>query len=357
MTPGQENATVAALRRMPEVAFAELDYLAQAAELPNDPAWGSQWSLAQIGLPAAWNVTTGTSSIVIAVVDSGVMLGHPDLQSKLWTNPGEIRGNGIDDDLNGKVDDVTGWHFFHQWTPAGYIPAENANVTDEFGHGTHVAGIAAAATDNGIGFAGISWGARVMPVRVLDQYGEGWNSDIAAGIVYAADNGAQIINLSLGGAESSSTLCTAAAYAYQQGALLVAATGNDGQSVLYPAACPDVLAVAATDDTDHWASFSNYGAQVDVAAPGVAIYSAWPWLGGYAARSGTSMAAPHVSGVAALVWSRWPGWSNLRVGERITATAADVDSPGWDPHTGWGRLDASAALGRQLYLPLTIHSR
>ena len=245
-----------------------------------------------------------------------------------------------------------------QWTPDGYIPAGNANVTDDFGHGTHVAGIAAAATNNGIGIAGISWGARVMPVKVLDQYGNGWYSDIADGIVYAADNGAKIINLSLGGAAASQTLCQAAAYAQQKGALLVAAAGNAGAAVLYPAACDGVLAVAATDRSDQRASFSNYGPEVDLAAPGVDIYSTWPWLDGYFTKSGTSMAAPHVSGVAALVWSRWPEWTNMAVSRRITETAVDVDAAGWDPYTGWGRLDAAAALApsgdpaRRVYLPL-----
>ena len=179
VAPGQEAATAAALRRRPDVAFAELDYLATAAEVPDDPAWGSQWSLARIGLPQAWNVTTGSAGIIIAVVDSGLYLGHPDLTGKVWANSGEIPGNQIDDDANGKVDDVNGWHFYQQWTPGGYIPAGNADVTDDFGHGTHVAGITAAATNNGIGIAGISWGARVMPVKVLDQYGNGWYSDIA----------------------------------------------------------------------------------------------------------------------------------------------------------------------------------
>ena len=341
---GHEMATIADLRRRPDVAFAELDYLAQAAELPDDPAWGQQWSLADIGLPAAWNVTTGSTDIVIALVDSGIYLGHPDLASKLWVNGDEIPGNWIDDDANGQVDDVNGWHFYQQWTPSGYVPAGNADLRDDFGHGTHVAGIAAAAANNGIGIAGIAWGARVMPVKVLDQYGNGWYSDIAAGIIYAADSGAKIINLSLGGAAASQTLCEAAAYAQQRGALVVAATGNAGAAVFYPAACAGVLAVAATDRADQRAGFSNFGPQVDLAAPGVEIYSTWPWLDGYFIKSGTSMAAPHVAGVAALVWSRWPEWTNVAVSRQITETTVDVAAVGWDPYTGWGRLDAAAAV-------------
>ncbi len=341
---GRERATLAELRRRPDVAFAELDYLAHAAELPDDPAWDQQWSLAHIGFPAAWNVTTGSEEVVIAVVDSGVFLGHPDLAAKLWVNSDEIPGNWLDDDANGVVDDVNGWHFFQQWTPSGYVPAGNADLGDDLGHGTHVAGIAAAASNNGVGIAGIASGARVMPVKVLDQYGNGWYSDIAAGIVYAADNGAKVINLSLGGAAASQTLCAAAAYAERKGALLVAATGNAGAAVFYPAACDGVLAVAATDRSDQRAGYSNFGPQVDLAAPGVDIYSTWPWLDGYFVKSGTSMAVPHVSGVAALIWSHWPEWANVAVSRQITETAVDVDAAGWDPRTGWGRLDAAAAV-------------
>ena len=355
VAPGQEAATVAALRRNPAVRFAELDYLAQATGWPDDPALDRQWALPKIGLPAAWQVTTGTADIVVAAVDSGLYLGHPDLASKVWSNPGEIPGNGIDDDLNGKVDDVNGWHFYQQWTPSGYIPAGDANVSDEFGHGTHVSGIIGAATNNAVGIAGGSWGARVMPVRVLDQYGNGWYSDITAGILYAADNGARIINLSLGGARPSTMLCEAVKYAREtKGSLVVAATGNSGGTVLYPAACADALAVAATDRADNWATFSNNGPEVDLAAPGVEIYSTWPWLDGYFTKSGTSMAAPHVSGVAALVWSHWPAWSNVAVSAQITQTAVDVANPGWDPLTGWGRLDAAAALEAPPLPALTV---
>ena len=262
---GQEAAVAAALRGRPEVIYAELDYLAGAAQpadlqLPNDPEFVRQWGLTKINAPAAWGVVTAALSITIAVVDSGIDLGHPDLASQLWVNPGEVPGNGADDDANGKIDDVYGWHFYQ----AANGPAENALVQDDFGHGTHVAGIAAAATDNGIGVAGVAAGARIMAVKALDQYGNGWYSDIIAGIVYAADNGAQIINLSLGGATPSQALCDAAAYAGRRGALVVAAAGNTGEAVLYPAACPAALAVAATDQMDARPAFSNYGAQIEL---------------------------------------------------------------------------------------------
>ncbi len=354
VAPGQEAATLESLRRLPGVAFAELDYAAEAAETPDDPEWNRQWSLLKINMPAAWDVVTGTTGSTIAVLDSGIDLDHPDLVPNLWTNPGEIPGNGLDDDGNGKVDDVYGWHFYYLWDGDDFVPAEDGNVQDDYGHGTHVAGIAAAATDNGIGVAGVAWGARLMAVKVLDEYGTGWYSDIAAGIVYAVDNGAKIINLSLGGGSGSETLCTAAEYAYNHGALLVASAGNSGGAVLYPAACNFVLAVAATDQADRRAGTSNFGPQVDVAAPGMEIYSTW-YRGNYFTKSGTSMAAPHVSGLAHLIWSARPDLDADGVGRVITATAVDVnagDWPGWDQYVGWGRIDAASAVSADLWVQI-----
>ncbi len=353
---GEECAMLETLRRDPRVAYAELDYAVQATDVitPNDPDWPLQWGPAKIGAPAAWSIVTGTSGVVIAVLDTGTYLDHEDLASRLWTNPGEVPGNWVDDDGNGQVDDVHGWHFYHSWSGSAYFPAEDGDVRDDNGHGTHVSGIAAAATNNGAGIAGLARGARIMPVKVLDQYGNGWYSDIAAGIVYAANNGARIINLSLGGSTDSQTLRAAVDYARSRGALVVSAAGNKGLPlVYYPAAYEPVLAVAATDQSDQRASFSNYGPQVDLAAPGQDIYSTWCRQDIYAGlcqgsyyfvKSGTSMAAPHVSGVAALVWSRWPTMTADAVAMQITQTAQDVDSPGWDEYTGWGRLDAATAV-------------
>ena len=358
---GEECTLLETLRRDPRVAYAELDYAVRATDAitPNDPDWPLQWGPAKIEAPAAWSIVTGTPDVVIAVLDTGVYLDHEDLASKLWTNPGEVPDNWVDDDGNGKVDDVHGWHFYHSWTGSTYLPAEDGDVRDDNGHGTHVSGIAAAATNNGVGIAGLAWGARIMPVKVLNQYGDGFYSDLAAGIVYAADNGARVINMSLGGVEPSQTLCAAVDYARRHGVLVVSATGNDGAPwVRYPAACPGVLAVAATDSNDQRAQadgryFSNYGPQVDLAAPGQDIYSTWchqniylKLCDGdyYLAKSGTSMAAPHVSGVAALIWSRWLALTADVVALQITRTTVDVGSPGWDEYTGWGRLDAATAV-------------
>lgn len=340
---GAEIATVARLSRRSEVAFAELDYVATAQTVPNDPDYGKQWGLAQIGAPQAWAVTTGASNVVIAVIDSGIALQHPDLALKLWQNPSEVQPNGKDDDGNGYVDDGYGWHFFNSGSG-------NRFVQDDNGHGTHVAGIAAAATDNGAGVAGVSWRSPIMTVKVLDAYGNAFYSDIAAGILYAVNNGASILNLSLGGVSASDTLCNAVASAVSQGKLVVAAAGNTdkGSSVLYPAMCPGALAVAATDRSDVRASFSIPGSRVDLAAPGDDIWSTWYYAGSqahtYLAQDGTSAAAPFVSGVAALVWARWPALSAAGVKAQIVGTVKDVGAPGKDDATGWGRLDAAAAV-------------
>jgi len=375
---GKECAVVRDLRRDPKVAFAELDYAVQAQRVdglffPDDPEWHAQWGPAQIGARLAWETTTGTSDIVVAVLDTGARLEHEDLTETLWTNPGEIPDNGIDDDLNEKVDDYRGWHFFHEWAWDGteytYLPKEDEHVDDHNGHGTHVSGIVGAGINNGVGIAGMAGGSRLMVVKVLDDYGNGWYSDLAKGVVYAVDNGADIINLSVGGRRDTKDgiLRMAVDYATAHGVLIVAAVGNvadDGyDKVLYPAAYEDVLAVAATDQGDAHAGFSNHGPEVDVAAPGKDIYSTW-YTYDYRFESGTSMAAPHVSGLAALIWSARPNLTVAQVTETITSTAVDVNTdtyPDWDEYVGWGRIDAGRALvdvipfAHHFYLPAIYH--
>jgi thermitase len=365
---GEAEAALEALRQDPAVLYAEPDARARAALVPDDPGWEQQWALRHIGAPRAWDVARGKPDVVIAVLDSGVTLNHPDLAPALWRNSGEIANNWRDDDGNGYADDAWGWHFYHVWNGTGFEARADQYVADDYGHGTHVAGIAAAALDNGVGVAGLAGGARLMTLKVLDQYGVGWYSDIAAGIVYAADNGADIINMSLGAAEPSQALQDAVNYAYASGVLVVAAAGNGDNGVFYPAACQHVLAVAATDSNDARASFSNHGPQVDVAAPGVDIYSTWYRLDGYFTLSGTSMAAPHVSGLAALVWSANPALSLDQVTHVITSTAVDANAqsrPGWDEYLGWGRIDAGNALETvasglpvppRTYLPLILRA-
>jgi thermitase len=304
---------IRAFKSSPYVEYAEPNYIAYISETPNDPYWSSQWGMTRIEAPAAWDITTGSSSVTIAIVDTGVDLFHPDLSGKL----------------------VSGYDFVN----------DDDNPQDDHGHGTHVAGIATARTNNGAGVAGLSWGAEIMPVKAMDDYGRGKNADIANGIIYAANNGADIINLSLSGPDPSSVLEEAVEYAHDLGGVVVAATGNDNATVSYPARYPEVIAVAATDSNDQRASFSNYGPEVDVAAPGVSIRSTYWWGGStYEWQSGTSQASPHVAGLAALIWSVNPGLSNTQVESIIKQTADDLGAAGRDNYYGFGRINARRAL-------------
>jgi len=336
-----EMSAASELRGQPGVLYVEPNYRASALEVPNDEKWSEQWALLKINAPQAWDITH-SQGVLIAMLDSGAYWQHPDLVNVVWTNAGETPANGRDDDGNGKVDDIHGWRFYHNCTTGMCLPAEDSLIADDNGHGTHATGIAVAETNNAIGVAGVSWGAQAMIVKVLDAYGDGYYYDIATGMVYAVDNGARILNLSLGGDNSSLLLQDAADYAHARGALVVAAAGNSGGAVLYPAACDHVMAVAATNWNDERASFSNQGPQVDIAAPGESIIGTWLPSYLYYYKRGTSMAAPHVSGAAALLWTWRPDWSNEQIQERLQAQADDVNSdlyPGHDDYLGWGRLN------------------
>jgi thermitase len=276
---GRERAAVEAYRRNPNVVFAEVNGFYAAIWTPNDPYYGQQWQYPKIQAPDAWAVVTGTSQVAIAILDTGIDQSHEDLRSKVAQNVNFTTSGSFD---------------------------------DKYGHGTHVAGSAAAATNNGLGVAGTCPNCALYNVKVLGDNGSGAWSWIASGIVWAADEGAKVINMSLGGSTGSSTVEEAVNYAWNKGVVLVAAAGNSGSSSpSYPAYYSNVIAVAATDQTDNKASFSNYGDWVDIAAPGVSILSTAPdhrnriWGFGvkYATGSGTSMATPHVAGTAGLVWS------------------------------------------------------
>jgi thermitase len=323
----QLTATLAALRQNPLVEYAEPDYLVQAADvIPNDPDWIDQWGPADIQAPQAWAITTGTISVTIAVIDTGVDLMHPDLASQI-------------DLVNSKS--------FLSYAPT---------AQDDYGHGTHVAGIAAAIGNNGVGIAGMAWGVRIMALKVLDYNGSGYESDVASAINYAADHGAQVINLSLGGSTSDTTLSDAVNYAYGKGVTIVAAAGNGNTSQpFYPAAYPHVIAVASVDSNNQRSYFSNFGSDIALAAPGRSIYSTmWPGNNliadpgcpgtSYCYLSGTSMATPHVAGVAALL----AGMSPFNTPDKILAamenTALDLGSPGWDQYYGYGLVQAGSAL-------------
>jgi thermitase len=351
---GQVPAALAALQQNPAVERAEPNYILAVADdrladtIPTDPKWDQQYGPVNIQAPQVWDILTGTQSVVIAIIDTGVDLDHPDLDSKIWTNPGETgldasnndkRFNGEDDDSDGYVDDWRGWDF----TASGL--GDN-DPQDAHGHGTHVAGIAGAATNNGIGIAGVNWSAPLMVVRVLDATGNGTNAEVAAGIVYATDQGAKILNLSLGALTlplTDTALLDAVNYAYNHGALVVAAAGNYGsQGVIYPAKYDHALAIANTNSANNRNSTSSYGPEVDLSAPGTAITSTL-MNNGYGLMTGTSMATPHVSGVAALLATLPQFDTPDKIRAALEATALDVDVAGWDQKTGYGVIQAYAA--------------
>ncbi len=333
---GKELEIIASLNANPAVAYAEPNYLYHAFDtIPNDPHFfGKQWAHTKIQSPAAWDITTGSNAITIAIIDTGIDEGHPDLASKI----------------------VAGYDYV----------GDDSNPHDLNGHGTHCAGIAAAITDNNTGVAGVSWGAKIMPVRVLDADGSGWSSDITNGITWAYFNGADVLSLSLGGPGYSISMQAAINDAHAAGSLVIAAMGNDrteGNPTSYPAAYDNVMAVAATGPTDTYADYSQYGDHCDIAAPGGAmdhyhdpdgIYSTLPtyhvtlndegFAQSYDYLQGTSMATPYVAGLAALVWSVSSSLTPDEVQAIIEDSADDLGATGWDSTYGHGRINAFAAL-------------
>jgi subtilisin family serine protease len=327
----------AALALHPEVESIEVDAKITAYFVPNDPAYGEQYSLSGtygIRAPLAWDVTRGSTNRIVAVIDSGVDFTHEDLQESLWSNPGEIAGNGLDDDGNGYVDDIRGYDFGSD--------AGDSDPTDENGHGTHVAGIIAATGNNGLGVIGIAWNTAVIPVKCLDSQGNGYLSYLVNALDYVAtlkDQGYPIVvvNMSLGTNESSDALKRAVERVASRGILLVAAAGNNfGQNndevPSYPAntESSSVISVAATTASGTLAGFSNYGPKtVDIAAPGANILSTVPPLlkgASYEFIDGTSMSAPIVSGVAALVAAANPDATAELIRDVILSTVTPLRS-------------------------------
>lgn len=312
---------------------------------PTDPRHDEQWNLKAMNMPKAWNLEQGEESVVIAVVDSGIMLEHPELRNQLWLNSGEIVDNGVDDDRNGYIDDIIGWDFTDAPTFQGLGDWKDRDnmPNDETGHGTQVSGIIAAEANNGIGISGIAWNCKLMTLRAGFRIGAGaflQNDDIAAAIVYAADNRADVINMSLGDTVNAFLIQDAVDYAYKRGCVLVAAAGNSSEpGSYYPAALENVLSVAALD-SDNQLGSSNFGASIDVAAPGEEILTT-DLSQGYGFKSGTSMAAAHISGVAALLISANPSCSNEQVYQWIKDSARQLSIANL---VGAGLVDANAAL-------------
>jgi hypothetical protein len=361
-----------ALQRLqadPNVEFAEPEHIFHTSQITNDPflsstgTWGQSypdlWGILKINAPLAWNTSTG-QGIIVAVVDTGIDYNHPDLAANVWINTGEIAGNGTDDDGNGFIDDVRGWDFIG---PNFFNPTPGNDPIDHFGHGTHVAGTIAAIGNNGIGVVGVAWQARVMAVKGLDDNGFGSDSTLAPAILYAANNGADIISASWGEQGTSQTIEDAIKFAYGLGVVFVAAAGNSSSDAVnfFPANSPEAITVAASDAFDQFASFSNFGSKIDVTAPGVDVLSlraAGTNLGAlvgadYMRLSGTSMATPHVSGLSALVLSQHPAYSPEDVRQVIRASATSTGLPGWDPQFGYGIINAPAALA----LPSVLQAR
>lgn len=311
--PEEFSQKIKELNKDNQIDYVEPDQFISALITPNDPFYDEQYGLLIIKAPQGWDLEIGSSNeIKIAVVDTGVQLSHPDLAGKI---------------------------------SGGYDFINNDSVADDdHGHGTHVAGIAASMTNNAIGSAGVSWGAKIMPVKVLNSSGFGTYSTVSNGITYAADNEARVINLSLGGYSFSQTMQAATDYAYNRGTLVAAAAGNDGDStVIYPAGNANVLGVAATDSSDKRASFSNYNVYVDVSAPGVNILSTYKGSR-YAYMSGTSMAAPFASGLAALILSQNSTMDVSAVSDTITQHSDDLGATGRDNYYGYGRINAYYSL-------------
>ncbi|GLI40143.1 S8 family serine peptidase [Geobacter hydrogenophilus] len=302
----------AALAKNPQVSFVEENYLAEPTAIPNDTSYASQWHLPKIAAPAGWDISTGSSSVDIAILDSGVDPSHPDLAGKL----------------------LPGFNFV----------LNNADTHDVTGHGTKVAGSAAAMGNNGAGVAGVAWKNQVMPLVIADSTGYATYSRMASAITYAADHGVRIINLSYGGSTSSSTLQNAVNYAWNKGAIVFASAANYNTSTpYYPAACTNAVSVSATDANDAKASFSNYGPTIDIAAPGVSILTTANG-GGYASVSGTSFSSPIAAGLGALILSVNPTLTSAQVVDIITSNADDIGTPGFDQYFGYGRINVLKSL-------------
>ncbi|HNQ90800.1 MAG TPA: S8 family serine peptidase [Verrucomicrobiota bacterium] len=298
-----------ALQRHEDVEFAEGDAVVAPSLVPNDPSYPNQWHLPKIAASSAWDLTCGSSGTIIAILDTGVDGTHPDLAGKI----------------------VPGWNTYDN----------NADTSDVYGHGTAVAGSATAAGNNGIGVASVAWGCRLMPMRISDLNGYGYSSTISAALTWAADHGARVANISYR-LDFSATVTTAAQYFMSKGGVVTMSAGNEA-TLVTAADNPSIIVVSATDSADRLASWSNYGNNIDVAAPGVSILTTSRG-GGYGYWSGTSFSAPITAGVAALVISANPALSAEEVRDLVIESADDLGASGWDTIYGGGRVNAAKAV-------------
>lgn len=310
-----EEGMAADIKLTGAVEWAEPDYVEEAVATPNDPYYANEWQHVNIRSAGAWDITTGNSQIIVAVCDTGVDLTHPDLASHLV---------------------LPGWNTY----------LNNTNCADTQGHGTMVAGFAAATGNNGIGVAGTAWNVRILPIRMTyaDGVGSAYVSDMAEAITYGADQGAKVINISFSGYYNSAII-TAADYARGKGSLVVMAAANDGADISTYADPPSIVLVGATTTTDVRASFSNYGTPIDVVAPGVNVWSTTNG-GGYGYGSGTSFSSPITAGLAALIYSINPDFTPAEVEGFIESTCKDIGATGEDAVYGFGLIQADAAVAK-----------
>ncbi len=349
-SPINPEYLAAKLSKLPGVEWAEPYYLGQIMFTPNDPRLSEQYALRKIKASEAWEISKGDTNVIIAINDTGVDWDHPDLAENIWTNKGEIPNNGVDDDNNGYIDDVHGWDFGGTTGTPDNDPHE-----DRPDHGTHVAGIASAVTNNNVGIASIGFNCKIMPVKtsqdnIRDSYGNPLISYGYQGIIYAVDNGAKVINTSWGSYSYSNVGQEVIDYAVEHGTLIVGAAGNEtNPESIYPGAYRGALSVGAVDSSDVIAYFSNYGKRVDVFAPGVRILSTWQNDTYTDNLSGTSMASPFVAGLAGLVASNFPSYSPEQIAQQIRVTADNIDAINAAKYNyllGSGRINAYAALSK-----------
>jgi len=357
---GREDSAITLQSVDPCIEYMEPNYIIRLDKTPNDPDFDQLWGLDKISATAAWDIRT-ESNVIIAVIDSGVDYTHPDIAANMWVNHGEIPNNGIDDDGNGYIDDVYGYDFGDN----------NSEPLDDYGHGTHCAGTIAAVGNNSTGIVGVNWSAKIMALKIMDAERKldignddpkGTIGYVIPAIEYATKMGARVMSNSWGGGGRSQALSNAIQAAQEKGILFIAAAGNDKRDTEvfphYPASydLDNIISVAATNQYDELSIFpfcyypcgSNYGAiSVDLSAPGSDIYSTLPG-GIYGSMDGTSMATPHVAGVAALLWSANPSWTYQQVRNRIFSSVDKIPSLAGKTVTG-GRLNAHRALtGSQL---------
>lgn len=368
------------LKKLSIIKSVSPNYLLEIQETPDDPyyssqgAWGQSyedlWGLHNMDLQNAWDVSTGSDDIVVAVIDTGLDFGHEDIQGNVFVNATEKNGrSGIDDDGNGYVDDVSGYDFYNN----------DSNPTDDHGHGTHVSGTIAAVGNNRLGITGVMWNARILPLKGCNQYGGCSTSSMANAVYYAVEMGADVINMSVGGS-GSSTLQTAIEYAYSQGVVVVAAAGNSAAHAHYyfPAYYPEVFAVGSSTYLDTRSIFSNYGMQLDFLAPGGGYDSSGRYTsstilslnaygtarsrssnavdGKYYRSGGTSMATPHAAGLAGLLLSVYPNLTVEELRQALRMGADDVEDIGHDAQSGFGRLNASHTLNTNHFCEAYLHS-